>query len=77
MTKSGFEKVNDLRAEAGEPLFASPRNSAAGSVRQKDPNVTASRPLDAFWYQVGWVDGGKAPPPTGTRYAGSSPSASR
>jgi DNA ligase (NAD+) len=61
MTKSGFEKVNDLRAEAGEPLFASPRNSAAGSVRQKDPNVTASRPLDAFWYQVGWVEGGKAP----------------
>ncbi len=61
MTKSGFEKVNDLRAEAGEPLFASPRNSAAGSVRQKDPKITASRPLDAFWYQLGWAEGGEAP----------------
>jgi DNA ligase (NAD+) len=61
MTKSGFEKVNDLRAEAGEPLFASPRNSAAGSVRQKDPKITASRPLDAFWYQLGWQEGGEPP----------------
>jgi DNA ligase (NAD+) len=61
MTKSGFERVNFERGERGEPLFASPRNSAAGSVRQKDPSITASRPLDAFWYQLGWVDG--APPP--------------
>lgn len=61
MTKSGFEKVNDLRAEAGEPLFASPRNSAAGSVRQKDPKITASRPLDAFWYQLGWSEGVEPP----------------
>lgn len=53
MTKSGFERVNDERAARGEPLFASPRNSAAGSVRQKDPAITASRPLDAFIYQLG------------------------
>ena len=60
MTKSGFEKLNVERGEsAGEPLFASPRNSAAGSVRQLDPKVTASRPLDAFWYQLGWQDGGE------------------
>ncbi|MBI5289255.1 MAG: NAD-dependent DNA ligase LigA [Chloroflexi bacterium] len=58
MTKSGFERVNAERGEAGEPLFASPRNSAAGSVRQKDSRVTASRPLDAFWYQLGWWEAG-------------------
>jgi len=61
MTKSGFEKLNFERGEAGQPLFASPRNSAAGSVRQLDPKVTAGRPLDAFWYQLGWQDGGKTP----------------
>ena len=61
MTKSGFERVNAERGEAGEPLFASPRNSAAGSVRQKDPRVTASRPLDAFWYQLGWSEDGLSP----------------
>ena len=59
MTKSGFEKLNVERGEAGLPLFASPRNSAAGSVRQLDPKVTASRPLDAFWYQLGWQEGGR------------------
>ena len=62
MTKSGFEKLNLERGEAGLPLFASPRNSAAGSVRQLDPKVTASRPLDAFLYQLGWQDDGKTPP---------------
>jgi DNA ligase (NAD+) len=56
MTKSGFERVNLERGERGEPLFASPRNSAAGSVRQKDANITASRPLDAFIYQLGWAE---------------------
>ena len=61
MTKSGFEKLNYERGEAGLPLFASPRNSAAGSVRQLDPTVTASRPLDAFVYQLGWQEDG-APP---------------
>ncbi len=58
MTKSGFEKLNYERGEAGLALFASPRNSAAGSVRQLDPKVTASRPLDAFLYQLGWHDDG-------------------
>jgi DNA ligase (NAD+) len=56
MTKSGFERVNLERGERGEALFASPRNSAAGSVRQKDPSITASRPLDAFIYQLGWAE---------------------
>ena len=61
MTRSGFERVNEERAARGLTLFASPRNSAAGSVRQKDPSITASRPLDAFIYQLGWLDGGTAP----------------
>jgi DNA ligase (NAD+) len=56
MTKSGFERVNIERGERGEALFASPRNSAAGSVRQKDPAITASRPLDVFIYQLGWAE---------------------
>jgi DNA ligase (NAD+) len=57
MTKDGFERLNQERGEQGLPLFASPRNSAAGSLRQLDPSVTASRPLDIFIYQLGWADG--------------------
>jgi DNA ligase (NAD+) len=61
MTKAGFEKMNQERAERGEPLFANPRNSAAGSVRQLDPRMTAGRPLDCFIYALGWADGGSPP----------------
>jgi DNA ligase (NAD+) len=57
MTKSGFEQMNAQRAERGEPLYANPRNSAAGSVRQLDPRITASRPLSIFIYQLGWCEG--------------------
>jgi DNA ligase (NAD+) len=57
MTKSGFERMNAERAERGEPLFANPRNSAAGAVRQLDPAVTARRPLSIYVYQVGWSEG--------------------
>ncbi|HEX5369290.1 MAG TPA: NAD-dependent DNA ligase LigA, partial [Dehalococcoidia bacterium] len=61
MTRRGFERLNEERANQGQPLFASPRNSAAGSLRQLDPSVTATRPLDIFLYQLGWADG-EAPP---------------
>ena len=61
MTRAGFERMNEERAERGEPLFANPRNSAAGSVRQLDPRVTAGRPLDCFVYGVGWAEGGSVP----------------
>jgi DNA ligase (NAD+) len=61
MTKPGFEKLNEQRADAGLPLFASPRNSAAGSLRQQDSTITASRPLDIFLYQLGWSEGDGAP----------------
>ena len=54
---AGFERVNAERAEAGLPTFMNPRNSAAGSLRQQDPAVTASRPLSVFTYQIGAHDG--------------------
>lgn len=50
MTFDGFEKMNAERVKAGEPVFANPRNSAAGALRQKDPAVTARRPLRFFGY---------------------------
>jgi DNA ligase (NAD+) len=57
MTKSGFEALNQERAAQGLQLFASPRNSAAGSLRQLDSGITATRPLDIFLYQLGWAEG--------------------
>ncbi|HIE04307.1 MAG TPA: NAD-dependent DNA ligase LigA [Candidatus Latescibacteria bacterium] len=52
-----FRELNRRRAEEGKPLFANPRNAAAGSVRQLDPRITASRPLNIFFYGVGRVVG--------------------
>ncbi len=57
MNKKGFELLNMDRKSKGQPLFANPRNAAAGSLRQLDPVVTASRPLDIFFYGTGVVDG--------------------
>jgi DNA ligase (NAD+) len=55
-----FEELNRRQAESGGRLFANPRNAAAGSLRQKDPKVTASRDLRFFVYQLGHVEGGPA-----------------
>jgi len=57
MNKEDFERLNRQREEAGEPLFANPRNAAAGSVRQLDPKITSSRPLNMFAYGIGRVEG--------------------
>jgi DNA ligase (NAD+) len=54
---SAFARLNEQRAEAGEPTFANPRNAAAGSIRQLDPQVAASRPLSIWCYGVGAVEG--------------------
>lgn len=56
-----FEALNRRRQEAGEPLFANPRNAGAGSVRQLDPRVTAERSLDSFLYTVVELGGIPAP----------------
>ena len=53
MPREAFQRLNAALEEAGEAVFANPRNAAAGAVRQKDPAVTASRPLDIFLYHVG------------------------
>ncbi len=55
--KAAFERLNAERENAGEPVFANPRNAAAGSLRQLDPKVTASRPLGIFLYAPGVVEG--------------------
>ncbi|MCR4393598.1 MAG: NAD-dependent DNA ligase LigA, partial [Dehalococcoidales bacterium] len=57
LPKSGFYKLNEERAAEGLPLFANPRNAAAGSVRQLDPRITARRPLDIYIYHLGWIEG--------------------
>jgi DNA ligase (NAD+) len=58
MPVSAFEELNRRQGEAGLRLFANPRNAGAGSVRQKDPAVTASRHLGIWTYQVGYLEGG-------------------
>lgn len=72
ISDAGFQKLNEERQARGEPLFANPRNAAAGSVRQLDPKVTAERPLDIFVYTIasfrpgddGEDSGPTAPPDT-------------
>ncbi len=55
MARDDFQALNASRKEAGEKVFANPRNAAAGSLRQLDPAVTASRPLSVFFYALGEV----------------------
>lgn len=53
----GFKRLNAEREAEGAPLFANPRNAAAGSLRQLDPRITAARPLDIFCYGLGALEG--------------------
>lgn len=57
LSRAAFQKINDERAASGQPLFANPRNCAAGSVRQLDSRITARRPLDVFIYALGEAEG--------------------
>lgn len=52
LTRSGFSVLNAEREKEGKPLFANPRNAAAGSLRQLDSNISASRPLGVFLYDI-------------------------
>ncbi len=61
LSQEEFERLNAERAEAGEPLYMNPRNTAAGSLRQLDPSVTAQRRLQLFGYQRGWTEGAALP----------------
>ncbi len=53
MTLAGFKAMNQRALEKGEKVFVNPRNAAAGTMRQLDPRLAASRPLDVFFYAVG------------------------
>ena len=61
MPLAGFERMNALARERGEKVFVNPRNAAAGSLRQLDARITASRPLTAFFYGLGALEGASAP----------------
>ena len=54
MSKKEFERLNKEQEKKGLPLFANPRNAAAGSIRQLDPSVAASRKLDSYIYDIGF-----------------------
>jgi DNA ligase (NAD+) len=73
MTKAGFEKLNAERKSAGEEIFANPRNSAAGSLKQLDPKIVAQRPLDTILYGIGAPSTASAK--TGSQFAGPVPGA--
>jgi len=57
MDKRGFEKLNEERSAAGLPVFANPRNAAAGSLKHLDPKIVARRPLGIVFYGTGAVEG--------------------
>lgn len=61
MPLAGFEAYNEAAEKAGEKVFANPRNAAAGSLRQLDPGIAASRPLSIYAYSVGVSEGWKMP----------------
>ena len=61
MSKKGFDELNDEALKKGQKIFANPRNAAAGSIRQLDPNIVAARPLTIFFYGVGEIEDGSLP----------------
>lgn len=61
LTRSGFKKLNKEREKARLPLFANPRNAAAGSIRQLDPSIAGARPLGVFLYDIDKLGGAPVP----------------
>jgi DNA ligase (NAD+) len=61
MPYSGFERINEERVKAGEPVYANPRNTASGSLRRLDPKVTGSFPLRFYGYAIALPDGEELP----------------
>ncbi len=61
MSSAGFDEMNRRASEKGEKIFVNPRNAAAGSLRQLDPRLTASRPLEIYFYGAGRVEGKTLP----------------
>ena len=61
MSMRGFERMNREALAKGEKVFVNPRNAAAGSLRQLDPRITASRPLEIFFYGIGAIEGAELP----------------
>ncbi|MDH4259606.1 MAG: NAD-dependent DNA ligase LigA [Gammaproteobacteria bacterium] len=61
MSNAGFDEMNRRAAEKGEKVFVNPRNAAAGSLRQLDPRLAASRPLEIYFYGAGQVEGATLP----------------
>jgi DNA ligase (NAD+) len=59
---AGFEKMNRDQLARGEKTYVNPRNAASGSLRQLDPRISATRPLDLYFYALGEVQGGEIPP---------------
>jgi DNA ligase (NAD+) len=57
LPREAFAQLNEQRASAGEPTFANPRNAAAGSIRQLDPQIAAARPLSIWCYGIGGHEG--------------------
>ncbi len=57
LSRNNFEKINDLLESTGQPLFANPRNAAAGSLRQLDPKIAAKRKLDIFVFNIQQIQG--------------------
>lgn len=58
---SAFDRLNEEREAAGLPVYVNPRNSASGSLRQLDSSETAKRPLDMFFYSIGYAENGQIP----------------
>lgn len=57
LSRSNFEKINDMLEATGQPLFANPRNAAAGSLRQLDPKIASKRKLDIFVFNIQQIQG--------------------